>query len=371
MAEYKICTKTIMDNVSDPDIIFDENGVSNYVRIYDERIKRRVPPKSEAPAKLEAILNEIKAAGKGKQYDCLLGVSGGVDSSYTAYLTKKFGLRPLAVHLDNGWDSELAVSNIHKLLKLLDIDLFTEVLDWEEFKKLQISFLKASTPDAEIPTDHAIWGCLYRVASKYNIKYIISGTNIRTEGIQPKYWSQGHLDWLYLKDVNNRFEKSDLSKFPGLTYAKLFYYIVLRKIKKVNILDYVDYNKSEAMKILQDELGWKYYGGKHYESIYTRVFQGYILPKKFNIDKRRAHLSTLICSGEITRDEALEEIKKDPYPDQELKKNDYEYTIKKFGLTEKEFENIMNLPLKTINDYNNGNKYMDFLYKIYRKNFYK
>jgi len=207
-------------------------------------------------------------------YDCIIGVSGGVDSSYVAYVVRQLGLRPLAVHLDNGWDSELAVSNIKNFLNKLDIDLYTHVLDWEEFKQLQIAFLEASTPDSEVPTDHAIMAVLYKEAAKRNIQYIILGVNTVTEAIHAPRWSYGHNDWRYIKSVNRLFGKIKLKRFPHFSLFNLIYYSIIKRIKIVRILDFVNYKKQEAMRILQDELYWKPYGGKHYESIYTRFFQG-------------------------------------------------------------------------------------------------
>ncbi len=367
---YRMCSKTIMDTTADPDIVFDENGVSNYVKKYTDFVQSRIPTDNDAPVLLQKIVDQIKQEGKRNEYDCIIGVSGGVDSTYTAYYAKKIlGLRPLAVHMDNGWNSELAVSNIEKILKKLDIELHTEVLDWEEFKDIQLSFLKASTPDGEVPTDHAIWGILYRVAVKYKIKYIISGTNARTEGILPRSWAQGHIDTAYLKDVQKQFGSKPVKSFPLLSPFHLLYYIALKKIKKVNLLDYIRYSKKEAMRVLIDELGWVYYGGKHYESVYTRFFQGYILPLKFNIDKRRAHLSTLVCAGEITRDEALSEISKPEYPSEDMLKQDLIFVKKKLGLTDTEFEHILQLPAKKYTDYKNYKNTINRLLTIYKKIF--
>ena len=367
---YRICTKTIMDTTADPDIVFDENGVSNYVKKYTDFVQTRIPSDKDAPVLLQKIVDQIKKAGKQNEYDCIIGVSGGVDSTYTVYYAKKIlGLRPLAVHMDNGWNSELAVSNIEKILKKLDIELHTEVLDWKEFKDIQLSYLKASTPDGEVPTDHAIWGILYRVAVKYNIKYIISGTNARTEGILPRSWAQGHIDTAYLKDVQKQFGSKRIKSFPILSPLHLFYYIALKKVKKVNLLDYIPYSKKEAMRVLIDELGWVYYGGKHYESVYTRFFQGYILPKKFNIDKRRAHLSTLVCAGEISREEAIAEIFKPGYPSEDMLKQDMIFVKKKLALSDAEFEHILQLPPKKYSDYKNYKKTIDRLLMIYKKLF--
>jgi len=365
-SKYQICIKTIMDTTGNPEIVFNNEGVCQYVDEYVRLLDLRVPDSAEkAKEKLKSTIEHIKRSGKGKEYDCIIGVSGGVDSTYLAYLVKKLGLRPLAIHLDNGWDSELAVDNIEKILKRLDVDLYTHVLDWEEFKELQLAFLRASVPDGEIPTDHAIFAILYKMAYKYGIKYIISGTNVRTEGIMPRVWSDGHLDWKYIKHVNNLFGHKKLKSYPHLSLFSYFYFILLRRIKKVSILDYIDYDKSKVVSFLESELSWKNYGGKHYESIYTRFFQGHILVKKFAIDKRRGHLSTLICSGLATRDLALKEIEKDPYPSAEMLREDKEYFMKKLGLSNDDFEQIMALPLKYYTDYINNSSIINRLWGLY------
>jgi N-acetyl sugar amidotransferase len=370
--EYRICTKTIMDTIADPDIVFDEEGECNYVKQYNKFLNSRVPDSKKVSKILDSIVMKIKKSGLKSDYDCIIGMSGGVDSTYTAYYAKKIlGLRPLVVHMDNGWNSEVAVSNIEKTLNALEIELCTEVLDWNEFKELQYAFLKASTPDGEIPTDHAIWAVLYKIAVKYNIKYIISGTNARTEGILPRTWAQGHLDSRYIKSVYKKFNRSNqsLKTFPILTPYKIFYYIFIRRIMKLNLLDYIQYSKAEALKILESDLNWVYYGGKHYESVYTRFYQGYWLPKKFRIDKRKAHLSTLICSGEISKGNALFEISKDPYPSKEMEKQDIDFIKKKLNISDEEFTNLLKSPIKSYNDYPNFKSIMDFSFKLYNKLF--
>ena len=346
---YQICTRCVMDT-TDPDIVFDENGVCNRCKSQELAIKHRVLPTDRREDALNKLVEKIKASGRGNQYDCIIGVSGGVDSTYVAYLVKKLGLNPLAVHMDNGWNSELAVSNIEKVLNDMDIDLYTEVLDWEEFKELQIAFLKASVSDAEIPTDHAIWAVLFEQAIKNKVKYIILGTNVVTEGILPSSWTYGTQDWLYIKDVNKRFGQKVLKTFPHLSLLKKVYYELVKKIKVISILDYIDYNKDDVRKVLEEELGWRYYGGKHYESIYTRFFQGYILPNKFNIDKRKAHFSSLIVSGQITRQDALKELETPAYAGYMLEE-DMEYICKKFEFSQETFQQIMSLPVKSYADY--------------------
>lgn len=348
---YQICTKTIMDT-TDPDITFDEKGISNHYYKYIETKKKVGFGSNELQKKAyTALIKKIKVDGKGKKYDCIIGVSGGVDSTYVAYIVKKeFGLRPLAVHFDNGWNSELAVKNIENTLKILGIDLYTYVVDWEEFKDIQLSFLKASTPDGEVPTDHAIMSLLYKIASKYGLKYILNGVNVESESIMPLKWGYGYHDFTYIKSIQKKFGTQKIKAFPHFSLAKLAYYTLIKGIQFIPILNYVEYKKEAAMSLIQDYLGWKYYGGKHYESIYTRFFQAYILPKKFNIDKRRAHLSNLICSNQISREAALEIIKTATCP-QDLMQQDKEYTIKKFGITENEFDQIMALPTKVFLDY--------------------
>ncbi len=353
---YQICSKTVMDTIGDPDIVFDANGICNYYHEFSAKLKVRVPETEEAKAKLTDLVGKIKAGGKGKPYDCIIGVSGGVDSTYTAWLVKQLGLRPLAVHLDNGWDSELAVKNIENILNKLGIDLYTEVLDWEMFRDLQLSFLKASTPDGEIPTDHAILAILYQIADRHGIKYIISGMNFRNEGMLPPSWGRGYLDWKYIRSVQKKYGSARLKGFPHLTIFKFLYFNLIKGIRSISFLNYIDFNKEAAMKIIQDELGWKYYGGKHYESIYTRFYQAYILPNKFNIDKRKAHLTCLIIStGEVTREQALEVLKTPP-ADPKLMEEDKEYVIKKLGISNESFEDIMTAPIKSILDYPNNHR---------------
>ena len=346
-SEYQICARCLMDT-TDPNIVFDENGVCNHCHDHDRLMKQKVVTGKAGEEYLQKLVDEMKRDGRGKPYDCLIGVSGGVDSTYVAYLVKKMGLRPLAVHMDNGWDSELAVKNIEETLKRLGIDLHTEVLDWEEFKGLQVAFLKSSTPDSEIPSDHAIWAVLGDLADKLNVKYIVSGFNVRTETHLPRAWSQGHFDWKYIRSVNRLFGRGRLKTFPHIGFFT--YYRRLLTHRRVDILNYIDFNKTEAMKILEQELGWRYYGGKPSASIYTRFYQGYILPTKFGYDKRRSHLSSLICSGETTRDAALKELDKPTYQPT-MQEEDREYVVKKLGLADDEFEAILNAPKKTFWDY--------------------
>jgi len=359
---YQICTRCIMDT-TDPDIIFDEDGVCNHCHRYDEELPKRVFHGKEGEQRLTTLVNAIKQAGSNKEYDCIIGVSGGVDSTYVAYLTKQLGLRPLAIHFDNGWNSELAVSNIEKTLDTLGIDLYTYVIDWPVFKNLQLSFLTASTPDGEIPTDHAINALLFQEASKRGIKYIISGMNFATESMSVPAWSYGHSDWKYIQSVHKKFGSSSLKKYPHFTFLDLFKWTIVQRIQIVSVLNYVDYNKETVMGILQDELGWVYYGGKHYESVYTRFYQGYVLPEKFNIDKRKGHLSDVIRSGQIDRETALERMNEAGYNDS-LLRQDKIFVMKKLGLTEAAFQSLMDAPAKKFSDYPNQYATVQRLKKI-------
>ncbi|MBL8320530.1 MAG: N-acetyl sugar amidotransferase [Burkholderiaceae bacterium] len=350
-------------DTTDPDITFDDTGVCNHCRRYDTTARQRLIPPAESKAALDDLVADVKRSGQGKPYDCIIGISGGVDSTYVAWLVKQLGLRPLAVHLDNGWNSELAVANIEKTLKMLGIDLYTHVIDWEEFKNLQTSFLKASTPDGEIPTDHAIFAILYRVAAEHGIRHVITGTNVATEAVLPEKWGYGYFDWRYVKDVHRRFGTVRLSTYPHFSLLTLAYYVFVRRIRLVSILNYIEYDKKEAMQVLQDELGWVYYGGKHYESIYTRFYQAYLLPRKFDIDKRKAHLSTLICSGQITREQALASMNEPVYPER-LLEEDRAYAVKKLALSEEQFDAIMKSPNRTFLDYRTSHGIFEFAKRL-------
>jgi len=363
--KFQICTRCVMDT-TDPDITFDDNGVCNHCHAYDEAVKNIVVRGAEGGKRLKQIIEGIKKNGQGKDYDCIIGVSGGVDSSYVAYVVKQCGLRPLAIHLDNGWNAELAVNNIEQILKRLDIDLYTHVINWEEFKDLQLAFLKASTPDSEIPSDHAIFSLMIKMSKKYKVP-VITGINTKTESHLPRAWSYGHIDWRYIKSVHKLFGNVPLQTYPHL--PMLIFLQFFRSANWIHILNYLDYNKEKTKYFLIDKMGWEDYGWKHHESIYTRFYQGYILPKKFGYDKRKTHLSSLICSGEITRDNALEELKNEPYP-LEMQEEDKEYFIKKFRLTLDEFEDIMKKPYKSYKDYPNSMFiYNNIFYKLL-KNIY-
>ena len=357
------CRRCIMSTLADRSIEFDSLGICNHCRRYDELITTRTLSGAAGKTALDQIVERIRRAGRGREYDCIVGVSGGVDSTYVAYLVKQLGLRPLAIHFDNGWDSELAIKNIERVLRVLDIDLHTHVVDWHEFRDLQLAFLRASTPDGEIPTDHGIFATLWTEAAKRGIRYIVSGMNFATEAVSVPDWSYGHQDWRYIRDVHRIFGTVPLTTYPHYSLSGLAWMTVARRIRTVSILNYVDYHREEAMRLLQDQLGWIYYGGKHHESVYTRFWQGYVLPRKFGVDKRYGHLSDLINSGQLTRAQALEEIAKPPYPEEE-QQQDLQYVVKKLGLSLAEFEQLMALPAKSFRDYRNSYQRVDTLKRM-------
>ena len=339
-SNYQVCTECIMDT-SDHAISFDENGVCNHCLEYKEFAQENLYRGDEAEKQLSKTIKALKTT-KGK-YHCILGISGGVDSSYLAYVLKKNGLNVLLVHFDYGWNSKLAVKNISNIVRNTGFDLETFVMDWEEFKDLQRSYFKASVLDLDVPADHMIFGALYKVADKYKIKHIISGNNIVTEWLLPKSWNYSKFDLVNLKNIHKKFGAKRLKKLPALGVWELAYYQLVKRIERISILDFMEYNKEDAKKLIEQELNWIDYGGKHYESVFTRFYQGYILPYKYKIDKRKAHLSNLILSGQITREEALLELES-PSLSEDLIKSDKEYMAKKLGFTMSEFDEVLNLP---------------------------
>ncbi len=356
---YKICSRCILDNIDYPDITFDNHGVCNMCKAYDDISKRHLLLTKNNENALAKLVFELKNNKKNSDYDCIIGLSGGVDSSYVAYKAKELGLRPLIVHLDNGWNSELAVKNIENIVRKLGFDLYTHVINWNEFRDLQLSYFKASVVDIEALTDHAINAILYKIAAKHNVKYILSGENIVTEGRIPPNWAHLKNDLMNIKDIHRNFGKIPIKTFPTLGELKSFYYKRVKRIKTIPLLDYIDFNKNKAKQIIIDELEWRDYGGKHYESVFTRFYQSYILPVKFHADKRKSHYSTLICSGQLTRSEALELMKLPAYDSIKLKE-DKDFVIKKLGLTESEFDIMMKQPIRKHTDF----KSIVFYYNI-------
>lgn len=347
--KFVVCTRCILDTSDDPNLVLDNEGVCNHCRYYEEQARLYLKTGKEAEQLLGDTIKKLKDYGKDKKYDCLIGLSGGVDSSYVAYVAKQQGLNALCVHFDNGWNSEIAVQNIHNIVNKLGFDLYTYVIDWEEFKDLQLAYLKASVIDIEALTDHAIYGTMFKIARDNDIKYVLGGHNVVTEGVLPYHWTYDKKDYVNIRAIHKQFGTKKLVSFPFLD-LRMKKFIRNSGVEFINYLNWLPYVKSEVKEKLQKELGWKDYGGKHYESVWTRFYQGYILPVKFKVDKRKAHLSALICSGQITRQEALEEMKQPAY-DPETFRIDKAFVLKKLELTEEEFEKIMAMPVRSHRDF--------------------
>lgn len=342
-AAKRTCARCVMDT-SDPDIVFDHAGLCNHCHQYDTRSVHELPDPVKREALLTDIVAKIKASGKGKAYDCVIGLSGGVDSSYVALQVQRLGLRALGVHLDNGWNSDAAVSNINQIVTRLGIDLHTHVLPWEEFRDLQKSFFRASVVNCEMPTDHAILAVLFTLASQYQVKYILSGSNFVSEGIfVPMAWGYDYRDWRNLKAIHRAFGTTPLRTYPRLPLRTLAWHVGVNRIKFFPILNYVEYVKSTAIAELIEKIGWRPYGRKHGESHFTRFYQEHYLVQKFGYDKRRLHLSVLINSGQITREEALLQLTQPLFTPEELRES-VSFVCKKLGFTESDWHEIMQQP---------------------------
>ena len=342
----EVCSVTVMTSYNDNDFVVDADGISNYVKAYkkiDEQYKRQTLNTSE-------ILKNI-SVGKGlfanRKYDCIIGVSGGVDSTYLCLLAKKYNLNPLLVHFDNGWNSELAQNNIESIIRETGFDLETYVVDWNEFRSLQRAYLNAGVIDIEVLTDHGFMAALYKISSKKGISTVLAGMNYQTESIMPK-------DWTYLKsdrrNIRAIYEQNSKQKFRSLkSYPSLGYFQkkIKDRVAPINIvapLNHMTYNYNDVKSQITEELNWRDYGGKHFESVWTRFYQGYILPVKFGVDKRRAHYSNLILSQQLSRIEALKMLEKPAYIDESQLSVDFNFVMNKLGFTESEFNKIMKLP---------------------------
>jgi N-acetyl sugar amidotransferase len=348
---YQMCARCIIDTNDYPEIEFDKDGVCSVCHIYDETAKKMVKKGEEADLAIKEMVDKIKTNGKGKEYDCLIGVSGGVDSTYLCLKAKEWGLKPLIIHVDNGWDTELSTMNIENIIKKLGFDLYTYVIDWNELKDLQLSYLKASVLDIDVTNENAYAASVFNVANEKKIKYILTGHNVVTEGWMPPTFTHFKYDIINMKAIHKKFGNVPLKTYPFLGVMKAWYFMKIKGFIIYNPLNWIKYEKTHVKDVIQNELGWRDYGGKHFENIYTRFYQGYILYKKFRVDKRKSHLSTLICSGQMTKEDALTEIKNDPYPNPEILQEDREYFIKKIGISESEFLEIMSSPLKSHLDY--------------------
>lgn len=354
MREFQRCTQCVMDT-TDSRIVFDEEGVCDHCRNFEKKIKPYWNPNEARENQLEAIAARIRKAGRDRKYDCILGLSGGADSSYLAYIAKEqMHLRPLVFVVDTGWNLNVAVENIEKIVKGLDLDMYTEVVNWKEMRDLQLAFFKAGISSQDFPQDHAIFAGLYNYAVKHHIKYVLTGSNSATEFVRPP------VEWLYLndlkmaKDIHKKYGTVPLRTFPicgMLKYRLLYRYFY--GMKRVYPLDYVVYNKAEAEQMLHEKYGWTRYENKHYENVFTRFFEGYYLPHKFGFDTRKNVFSSQILAGTMTREEALEQLKKPPY-DEDQMEQDKEYIAKKLGITTEEFDNLINGPNRSPMDFKNS-----------------
>lgn len=364
---YQICANCIMDT-SDSGIAFDARGWCDYCNNYHDNIVPNWHPDERGEREIMAQVEQIKRDGKGRDHDCLIGLSGGVDSSYVTYIAKeKFGLRPLLYHVDAGWNSQQAVNNIEKLVDGLDLDLFTEVVDWPEMRDLQLAFFKANVPHLDTPQDHAFFAGLYNFAAKNNVKYILTGANYSTECVrEPLEWHYHASDLRQLKDIHRRFGTRPLKKFPlaGIFRFKIWYRFA-KGVRVVKPLNSIPFHKEEAMQELVDKFGWQKYAHKHYESRFTRFYESYWLPTKFGYDKRRAHFSSLILTGQLSRDEALAKIAVPAY-DPGTIGEDFEYIATKLGITVEELRALHEGPKKTFRDYKNDMALMDLGAKVLR-----
>lgn len=365
--QYQICARTVMDT-SDPEIWFDDNGVSSHALNYDANFARTVDAAQSGGRRheLDQLFEKIAKDGRGKPYDCIIGVSGGVDSTYLSLQAVRRGLRPLAVHFDSGWNSELAVGNIQNLVTKLNLDLYTDVVDWREMRDLQLSFFKASVANCDIPTDHAFVRVAFQQAKKYGIRYILSGSNLASESILPRSWGYNAGDAKHLKAIQRRFGSVPLRTYPTMgLFKRHFWYEVVRGIKTVKPLNYLPYVYKDAKAEIAEELGWRDYGGKHYESVFTRYFQGYYLPQKFGFDKRRAHLSSLILSGQLDRADALKALESSDY-DENLRNQDHAFISKKLGVTPEALEEVFARPPVDHLEYPNAKWLWDLTLRLAR-----
>lgn len=329
-------------DTSDIEITFDDHGICHHCKTHEARVLAAPFSKPGAQMSLEQAVERVKVHRKG-EYDSIVGLSGGVDSSYVAYEAVKLGLKPLAVHFDNGWNSELAVKNIEQMVKELGLDLMTFVIDWEEFRDIQRSFFKAHVIDIEMVTDHAIFASMFRIAKQHNIRYILSGTNAATESIMPRSWQHFKFDKRNLLAIHRRHGTRPIRRYPTLGVFGMGWNHYVAGFQSISLLNFLPYRKHDAIKTLNSEVGWQYYGGKHYESTFTKFYQAHILPRKFGVDKRRVHLSDLIMNDELTREQALHELKQ-PLYDPAALEQDLHYVRKKLGFSADEFDAYMKHP---------------------------
>lgn len=353
-------------DTSDPDITFDENGHCNHCTKATELLQRMTFSGADGQKRLAAELATIKKAGEGNRFDCIIGLSGGVDSSYLAYKCKDWGLRPLLFHVDGGWNTPESEHNVQAMAAYLDCPLERYTVNWEEMRDLQRAFLKSGVPNQDIPQDHLFFTVLFRMAKKYRLHYWLSGSNFVSESILPAAWGGEAMDPWHLSKIHERFGEHPLRTFPRLTlaeYSSFRLQLGRFRIYRVNPLNFLAYDPYAARKELTEKCGWEDYGGKHNESIFTRFFQNHFLVRRFGFDKRRAHLSSLIVAGQLSRERALELLKENPYPE-EAREEDKTLILAKLGYSAAEFETLMNAPLHQHEEYGSIKKVMPILYKM-------
>lgn len=362
---HQECTRCVM-NTSDPWITFDGEGLCSHCKAYDIYIARAGSELEKAVA-LERMVNHLRARGRGKSYDCIMGLSGGVDSSYLAWLAvNKLGLRPLIVHVDAGWNSELAVNNIQNIVQKLGLDMHTLVINWPEIRDLQQAYFRSGIANLDVPQDHAFVASLYKEAKKFGIKDILNGGNMQTESVLPEAWGYDASDARSLFSIHRRYGKLKLKSFPTISnFERFIYYPYIARMIVHRPLEWIDYRKDDAKRLLEEQLGWRDYGGKHFESVFTKFFQAHYLPVKFGYDKRLAHYSSLIVSGQITKDQAKRDLQMPLYQPDELIE-DRMFWIKKLDITEEEYNLVMSGPPSTYMDYDNSVRYQRNLKKIAR-----
>ena len=362
----KVCKRCVMDETA-KNIQFDELGVCNFCTDFENRLtKSKV---ETIHSDLSLFINHLKTKFSKKKYDCVIGLSGGVDSAYVLLQAKKLGLRPIAVHMDNGWNSELAQNNIANLVRALGVDLYTHVIDWDEYRMFMNAFFDADVVDIELLYDNAMLAVNFQIAAKFGIKHILAGTNMATEGMRtPLGWNWFKYDKKNIVNIGLTNRNVKIKTLPVIgTFSYIWYRFIL-KIKWVPFLNYFDYNKAEALQILERNYGFKPYPFKHYESIFTRFYQGYILPKKFNIDKRKLHFSTLIISGQMTRDQALKGLEGIAYISDSDLERDKQYFVKKMNWTEKQLDDYLDRPEKPHTNYKSEKNMWSMFFKIYQTN---
>ncbi|MCH9756373.1 MAG: N-acetyl sugar amidotransferase [Gammaproteobacteria bacterium] len=361
------CTRCLMDTTAE-EIKFDEKGVCNFCTTFlDYAAPILKQDATQRQKNLETLVARIKKMGAGKAYDCIVGVSGGVDSSWVLVQAVKLGLRPLAVHMDNGWNSELAQNNIANLVRHLGVDLYTHVIEWNEYRNLMQAFFDANVIDVEVLYDNAMLAVNYNLALKHGVKFILSGCNQSSEGMSiPKNWNWFKLDKKNIKSIAKQ-NRVRLKTFPAIGTLGYIYANLIRKINWLSFLDYFEYNKIEVMATLQKEYGYKPYPYKHYESIFTRFYQGHILPKKFNVDKRKLHLGTLVATGQMNREDAVRDLEKIPYASEQALEDDIQYFLKKMGWTLEDLNTYLNQPGKSHLTYGSEERFYNLCFTIYKK----